>query len=92
MKHLSLQWRITLMTVLLIGATCVIMNLLLCSSGVYYMDTIADSLQGGSTVILNEGEAASFDPQLIAPDEELTSSSMGRRGASAPPTGTSRLR
>ena len=58
MKHLSLQWRITLMTVLLIGATCVIMNLLLCSSGVYYMDTIADSLQGGSTVILNEGEAA----------------------------------
>lgn len=72
MKHLSLQWRITLMTVLLIGATCVIMNLLLCSSGVYYMDTIADSLQGGSTVILNEGEAASFDPQLIAPNEELT--------------------
>lgn len=72
MKHLSLQWRITLMTVLLIGATCVIMNLLLCSSGVYYMDTIADSLQGGSTVILNEGGAASFDPQHIAPDEELT--------------------
>ncbi len=53
MKRLSLQWRITLMTVLLIGVTCVAMNLLLCSSGVYYMDTIADSLQGG-TVILNE--------------------------------------
>ena len=46
MKHLSLQWRITLMSVLLIGITCVAMNLLLCSSGVYYMDTIADSLQG----------------------------------------------
>ena len=72
MKRLSLQWRITLMTVLLIGATCVIMNLLLCSSGVYYMDTIADSLQGGSTVILNDDGAASFDPQLIAPNEELT--------------------
>lgn len=80
MKHLSLQWRITLMTVLLIGATCVIMNLLLCSSGVYYMDTIADSLQGGSTVILNEGEAASFDPQLIAPDEELTIVVDGAQG------------
>lgn len=80
MKHLSLQWRITLMTVLLIGATCVIMNLLLCSSGVYYMDTIADSLQGGSTVILNEGEAASFDPQLIAPDEELTIVIDGAQG------------
>ena len=72
MKHLSLQWRITLMSVLLIGITCVAMNLLLCSSGVYYMDTIADSLQGGGTVILNEGGAASFDPQLIAPNEELT--------------------
>ena len=71
MKRLSLQWRITLMSVLLIGITCVAMNLLLCSSGVYYMDTIADSLQGGGTVILNEGGAASFDPQLIAPSEEL---------------------
>ena len=72
MKRLSLQWRITLMSVLLIGITCVTMNLLLCSSGVYYMDTIADSLQGGGTVILNDGGAASFDPQLIAPNEELT--------------------
>ena len=80
MKHLSLQWRITLMAVLLIGATCVIMNLLLCSSGVYYMDTIADSLQGGSTVILNEGGAASFDPQHIAPDEELTIVIDGAQG------------
>ena len=80
MKRLSLQWRITLMTVLLIGITCVAMNLLLCSSGVYYMDTIADSLQGGSTVILNEGEAASFDPQLIAPDEELTIVIDGAQG------------
>ena len=72
MKRLSLQWRITLMSVLLIGVTCVAMNLLLCSSGVYYMDTIADNLQGGDTVILNDGGAASFDPQLIAPDEDLT--------------------
>ena len=72
MKRISLQWRITLMTVLLIGVTCVAMNLLLCSSGVYYMDTIADSLQGSGTVILNEAGAASFDPQLIAPNEELT--------------------
>ena len=72
MKRLSLQWRITLMTVLLIGITCVAMNLLLCSSGVYYMDTIADNLQGGGTVILNDGGAASFDPQLIAPGEDLT--------------------
>ena len=80
MKRLSLQWRITLMSVLLIGITCVAMNLLLCSSGVYYMDTIADSLQGGSTVILNEDGAASFDPQLIAPNEELTIVVDGAQG------------
>ena len=80
MKRLSLQWRITLMTVLLIGITCVAMNLLLCSSGVYYMDTIADSLQGGGTVILNEDGAASFDPRLIAPNEELTIVVDGAQG------------
>ena len=80
MKRLSLQWRITLMSVLLIGVTCVIMNLLLCSSGVYYMDTIADSLQGGATVILNEGGAVSFDPQHIAPDDELTIVVDGAQG------------
>ena len=80
MKRLSLQWRITLMSVLLIGITCVAMNLLLCSSGVYYMDTIADSLQGGGTVILNEGGAASFDPQLVAPSEELTIVVDGAQG------------
>ena len=80
MKRISLQWRITLMTVLLIGVTCVAMNLLLCSSGVYYMDTIADSLQGGGTVILNEEGTASFDPQLIAPNEELTIVVDGAQG------------
>ena len=80
MKRISLQWRITLMTVLLIGVTCVAMNLLLCSSGVYYMDTIVDSLQGSGTVILNEDGAASFDPQLIAPNEELTIVVDGAQG------------
>ena len=80
MKRLSLQWRITLMSVLLIGITCVAMNLLLCSSGVYYMDTIADSLQGSGTVILNEEGTASFDPQLVAPSEELTIVVDGAQG------------
>ena len=80
MKRISLQWRITLMTVLLIGVTCVAMNLLLCSSGVYYMDTIVDSLQGSGTVILNEEGTASFDPQLLAPNEELTIVVDGAQG------------
>ena len=83
MKRLSLQWRITLMSVLLIGITCVAMNLLLCSSGVYYMDTIADSLQSGGTVILNDSGAACFDPQLIAPNEELTIVVDGVQGLDA---------
>ena len=80
MKRLSLQWRITLMTVLLIGVTCVAMNLLLCSSGVYYMDTIADTLQGGDTVMMNSEGAESFNPQLVMPDEDLTIVVNGAQG------------
>ena len=80
MRHLSLQWRITLMTVLLIGVTCIAMNLLLCSSGVYYMDTITDTLQGDSTVILNGEGAESFDPQLITPNENLAIVVNGAQG------------
>ena len=80
MKRLSLQWRITLMTVLLIGVTCVVMNLLLCSSGVYYMDTIADTLQGSDTVIMNSEGAESFNPQLVTPDEDLTIVVNGAQG------------
>ena len=79
MRKISLQWRITLMTVLLIGITCIVMNLLLCSSGVYYMDTIADTFQAG-TVIMNEEGAESFDPQRIRPDEELTIIVNGAQG------------
>ena len=79
MKHLSLQWRITLMSVLLIGVTCISMNLLLCSSGMYYMDTIANTFQGDTVLIDGEGEV-SFDPQLIASDEDLTIIVDGAQG------------
>ena len=72
MKKLSLQWRITLMTVLLTGVTCVSMNLLLCSSGVYYMDSIADSLQDYGPIVIEDEETASFDPQLVPSGEGLT--------------------
>ena len=72
MKKFSLQWRITLMTALLIGLTCIAMNLMLCSSGVYYMDRIADALRGGGNVIITDEGTASFDPQLAEPGEELT--------------------
>ena len=42
MRKISLQWRITLMTVLLIGVTCVAMNLLLCSCLLYTSDAADD--------------------------------------------------
>ena len=59
MKRLSLQWRIMLMTALLISGTCVTMQLLLGSSGIHYMDSIGKSLQGYTI----DGEPAFFDPE-----------------------------
>ena len=80
MKKISLQWRITLMTALLIGITCIAMNLLLCSSGIYYMDSIADTLQGSDRILLDEEATISFDPQVAAPDGELTILIDGAQG------------
>ena len=42
MKRLSLQWRITLLTILLLAAACVTMKTLLCSSGHAYLDSIGN--------------------------------------------------
>ena len=42
MKRLSLQWRITLLTILLLATACVTMKTLLCSSGHAYMDSIGN--------------------------------------------------
>ena len=70
MKKLSLQWRITLMTALLIGVTCVAMNYLLGCSGRHYMDSI------GTSILFSDaaagGEPAFFDPELAEDDQELT--------------------
>lgn len=66
MKKLSLQWRITIMTVLLIGIACVSMELLLCRSGIHYMDSIGESLQD----LTPEGETDFFDPETV--DQDLT--------------------
>lgn len=68
MKKLSLQWRITLMTVLLIGITSISMVLLLSSSGVRYMDSIGESLQDFKI----SGEAAFFDPDDIEKGQDVT--------------------
>ena len=42
LKRLSLQWRITLLTILLLATACVTMKTLLCSSGHAYMDSIGN--------------------------------------------------
>ena len=70
MKKLSLQWRITLMTALLIGVTCVAMNYLLGCSGRHYMDSIGTSIQFSGDAA--GGEPAFFDPALEEDDQELT--------------------
>lgn len=76
MKKLSMQWRITLMTALLICATCVLMNLLLCYSGMRYMDSIGNYVTGGNYITgyekTDDGETASFDPSLVELGDELT--------------------
>ena len=68
MKKLSMQWRITLMTVLLIGVTCAAMKLLLCFSGVHYMDSIGESMQSYTS----DGTTAFFDPESEEPSQNLT--------------------
>lgn len=70
MKNLSLQWRITLMTALLIGATCIFMNVLIGYSGRHYMDSIGSHITGYEET---DGEDPdSFDPRRESLDQELT--------------------
>ena len=58
------------MTVLLIGATCVFMNVLIGYSGRHYMDSIGSYITGyGDT---DRGEPDYFDPEQKKLDEELT--------------------
>lgn len=70
MKRISLQWRITLMTALLICLTCVLINCLVGYSGMLHMDSI-----GAEVLAHGEVEAASsssFDPTSKDLDDELT--------------------
>ena len=70
MKKLSLQWRITLMTALLIGATCVFMNVLTGYSGRHYMDSIGSNITDyGDT---GSAEPDFFDPEREKLDQDLT--------------------
>ena len=79
MKKLSLQWRITLMTALLIGVTCVVMNWLVSSSGRRYMDVIGSAAQEQAGAAAEEN--AFFDPELAAGDPNLTIVVYGAQAA-----------
>lgn len=71
MKRLSLQWRITLMSVALIGLTCVLMNCLIGYSGKHYMDSIGNGISAYSEI--ENSEPDSFDPESKNLDrDELT--------------------
>lgn len=70
MRKLSLQWRITLMTAVLIGVTCVSMNCLLSFSGRHYMDSIGSYVSAYSNT--DAGEPGFFYPEQEKTDKELT--------------------
>lgn len=70
MKRLSLQWRITIMTAILICITCVLMNCLIGYSGKHYMDSIGNGISAYSDI--DSGEPGAFDPQSENLDNEVT--------------------
>ena len=70
MKKLSLQWRITLMTALLICSTCMAMNWLLGCSGRHYMDSIGANLS--TAIDPSEGAVEYFAPSREGLDPNLT--------------------
>ena len=75
MKQLSLQWRITLMTALLIAAACISMSLLLGYSGRHYMDSIGSSISAYSESAphsVTSGTANTLpSAEALAPNSDL---------------------
>lgn len=70
MKKLSLQWRITIMTAILICITCVLMNFLIGYSGKHYMNSIGNGISAFSDIDI--GRPGAFDPQSENLDNEVT--------------------
>lgn len=75
MKRLSLQWRITLMTALLIATACISMSLLLGYSGRHYMDRIGTSISAYSETVSGNDAAQNTsdfpDTATLAPNSDL---------------------
>ena len=69
MKKISLQWRITLMTAILLCVTCVVMNCLIIYSGKHYMDVIGRGISAYSS---NDASRESSAGKLDEKGESLT--------------------
>lgn len=70
MKRLSLQWRITLMTALLLCLTCVLLNCLIGYLGMRSMESIGIGLAARDDI--NGDHPTSFDPTSEEIDHDLT--------------------
>lgn len=72
MKGVSLQWRITLMTTILIAITCMAMNFLLYGSGSYYMESIGSFFSGMESEAETTDESIYFNPALVEDQDAVT--------------------
>ena len=62
MKKISLQWRLTIITAILIATVCVCLNFVLYKNGVYYIDSLQD--------IVTSQDSKSNDLYIDIPDGE----------------------
>lgn len=69
MKKLSLQWRITLMTALLIALSCIAMNFLIGYSGRQHMEAIGDAISRSNSAAPRA--ISSSHPETMEPDPNL---------------------
>lgn len=72
MRRLSLQWRITLTTALLVCAACVLTNCLIGYSGMRYMDSIGDKISTFAEAGAQKDGPLAFDPTSAGIDDEVT--------------------
>lgn len=72
MKRISLQWRITLMTVVLIAITCMTMNFLLYGSGSYYMESIGEFFSGTEWEEEITADDIHLDPSFVEDQDKVT--------------------
>lgn len=64
MRKISLQWRLTVITALLIAAICIFLNFLLYRNGIYYIDSLQN-------VVTDHGSSAEQETMYIdIPDSE----------------------